>query len=102
MASTGNVPEVKNAAVRRNANQKFFIFILVSGIVCFSLAAGALYFALRPQTLRIAVGPPKSDDTRLIEAMTRTFVSERSHVRLSPVVTDGAIESISLLRQSTM
>jgi TRAP transporter TAXI family solute receptor len=102
MASTGNVPEVKNAAVRRSANQKFFIFILVSGILCFSLAAGALYFALRPQTLRIAVGPPESDDARLVEALTRTFVSERSHVRLSPVVTDGAIESISLLRQSKM
>src|SRR4029078_694284 len=102
MARSSDAPRTKSAAIRRSANRKFFAFVLVSGVVCISLAAGALYFLLRPQTLRIAVGPPGSDDAKLIQAMAQTFARERSHVRLTPIITDGAIESISLLRQSKM
>jgi TRAP transporter TAXI family solute receptor len=102
MARSSDAPRTKSAAIRRSANRKFFAFVLVSGVVCISLAAGALYFLLRPQTLRIAVGPPGSDDAKLIQAMAQTFARERSHVRLAPIITDGAIESISLLRQSKM
>lgn len=100
MAPSNEMLEGKNAAVRRSANNKFFIFVLVSGILLFAAAAGALYFVLRPQYLRIAVGPAGSDDVKLIQAMAQTFARERSHVRLSPIVTDGAIESISLMRQA--
>lgn len=102
MAPSSDVPRAKNAAIRRSANEKFFAFVLASGILCFLLAAGALYLVLRPQTLRVAVGPPGSDDAKVIQAMAQTFARERSHIRLSPVITDGAIESISLLRQSKM
>ena len=100
MALSNGVTEGKNAAVRRSANNKFFIFVLIGGILLFTAAAGALYFVLRPQYLRIAVGPADSDDVKLIQAMAQTFARERSHVRLLPVVTDGAIESIALMRQS--
>jgi TRAP transporter TAXI family solute receptor len=100
MAPSNEVREGKNAAVRRSANNKFFIFVLISGILLFAAAAGALYFVLRPEYLRIAVGPAGSDDVKLIQAMAQTFARERSHIRLSPIVTDGAIESISLMRQS--
>jgi hypothetical protein len=100
MAPSNEMPEGKNAAVRRSANNKFFIFVLISGILLFATAAGALYFLVRPEYLRIAVGPAGSDDVKLIQAMAQTFARERSHIRLSPIVTDGAIESISLMRQS--
>src|SRR5258708_38385269 len=89
MAPSNEMAEGKNAAVRRSANNKFFIFVLISGILLFAAAAGALYFVLRPQYLRIAVGPAGSDDVKLIQAMAQTFARERSHVRLSPIVTDG-------------
>ena len=61
---------------------------------------GALYVALRPVTLRIAVGPSGSDDQKLIQALAQTFARERSAVRLSPISTDGAAESISLFGAS--
>src|SRR5215212_3366738 len=100
MAQSQEMLQSRNAAVRRSANTKFFIFVAVSGLVCFAAAAAALYLILRPHELRIAVGPPGSDDVKMIQAMSQTFARERSHVRLSPVITDGATESISMLRQA--
>jgi TRAP transporter TAXI family solute receptor len=100
MAQSNDMPEGRNSAARRSANTKFFIFVLVSGLLCFAAAAAGLYLVLRPQTLRIAVGPPGSDDVKIIQAMAQTFARERSHVRLSPEITDGATESISMLRQA--
>jgi TRAP transporter TAXI family solute receptor len=59
-----------------------------------------LYYALRPTTLRIAVGPAGSDDQKLIVAMAQSFARDRSAVRLSPITTDGAAESLALLATS--
>lgn len=73
------------------------MLVLAAGILLFGAAAGALYFALQPVTLRIAVGPPGSDDQKLVQALAQTFAREGSPVRLQPVVSDGAVESIALL-----
>jgi TRAP transporter TAXI family solute receptor len=70
--------------------------ILAAGIFLFGIAAGTLYYALRPVTLRIAVGPSGSDDQKLIQALAQTFAREGSPVRLSLITTEGASESIAL------
>jgi TRAP transporter TAXI family solute receptor len=66
-------------------------------LLVFGVAAGTLYYALRPVSLRIAVGPPGSDDQKLIQAMAQAFAHDGSAVRLSPIITDGAVQSIALL-----
>ncbi len=71
--------------------------ILVAGIFLFGAAASALYLFLRPTVLRIAVGPPNSDDQKLIQTLTQLFARERSSIRLAPITTDGSVESIALL-----
>jgi TRAP transporter TAXI family solute receptor len=76
---------------------RFSFVILFAGIFIFVAAAGALYYALRPETLRIAVGPANSDDQKLIEALARTFTQQRSSVRLAPISTAGPAESLALL-----
>lgn len=53
-----------------------------------------LYYAVRPVTLRIAVGPPGSGDQKLIQAMAETFARGRNAVRLSPTITEGAAQSL--------
>ncbi len=65
-------------------------------MLAFGLAAGALYYVLRPTTLRIAVGPAGSEDQKLVQLMAQTFARENSAVRLSLVTTEGAAESIAL------
>ena len=47
--------------------------------------------------IRIAVGPPGSDDHKVIQAMAEAFARESRTVRLSPITTDGAIEALALL-----
>lgn len=80
----------------RRKRRNYSLLILAVGILLFGAAAGTLYFVLRPVTLRIAVGPPGSDDQKLIQVLAQTFAHDGSSVRLSPITTDGANESIAL------
>src|SRR4029079_3656590 len=89
--------EPSDAARRRRRRSNPLLLVLAVGFLIFGGAAGALYYALRPTTLRIAVGPPGSDDHKVIQAMTEAFVSESRTVRLAPITTEGAAEALSLL-----
>jgi TRAP transporter TAXI family solute receptor len=62
--------------------------------------AATYYFMMRPVTLRIAVGPPNSDDAKVVQALTQTFLRDKNHVRLRPVSTDGAIASATALSEN--
>src|SRR5438270_503499 len=86
-------------AQRRRRNTISALLILAAGLVLFAAAGAGLYLALRPVTLRIAVGPPGSDDQKLIQALAQTFARDKSSVRLAPISTDGAAESIALLKE---
>src|ERR1700737_3842832 len=97
MSSAEGTNEPVDAARRRRRRSSSLLLVLAVGFLVFGAAAGALYYALRPETLRIAVGPPGSDDHRVIEAMAEAFASESRTVRLSPITTDGAVEALALL-----
>jgi TRAP transporter TAXI family solute receptor len=81
----------------RRKRKNYSLLILAAVIFLFGVAAGTVYYLLRPVTLRVAVGPPGSDDLKLIQALAQTFASDRSPVRLAPIATDGTTESIALL-----
>jgi TRAP transporter TAXI family solute receptor len=86
-------------AERRRRKRKWSaLLVLATGILFFAAAGAGLYLALRPVTLRIAVGPPGSDDQKLIQALAQTFARDKSSVRLAPISTEGAAESIALLK----
>ena len=90
-------PDEKIAARRpRRKRKNYSLLILAVGIFLFGVAAGTVYFVLRPVTLRIAVGPPGSDDQKLVQLLAQTFANERSPIRLAPITTAGATESIAL------
>src|SRR3984893_2612960 len=74
--------------------KRSLMFVLLAGILAIigTLAAG-YYFATRPATLRIAVGPANSDDLRVVHALTQAFAQSHSHIRLRPIQTDGAAAS---------
>ena len=59
--------------------------------------AGGYYFAMRPVTLRIAVGPANSDDLKVVQALTQAFAQAHGHIRLRPIQTDGAAASAQAL-----
>jgi TRAP transporter TAXI family solute receptor len=97
MSSSDDLSETRDVSRRRRKRRNSLLLLLAAGLLVFAVAAGGLYYALRPVTLRIAVGPPGSDDQKLILAMAETFAREGSAVRLSPITTDGALESLALL-----
>jgi TRAP-type uncharacterized transport system substrate-binding protein len=97
MSTSDDLGETADVSRRRRKRRNRLLLLLAAGMLLFAAAAGGLYYALEPATLRIAVGPPGSDDHKLIEAMTKTFADDRRAVRLSPITTDGAVQSIALL-----
>jgi TRAP transporter TAXI family solute receptor len=83
--------------VRRRKRRLTALLVLAAGLLLFAAAGAGLYLALRPVTLKIAVGPPGSDDQKLIQALAQTFSRDQSSIRLAPIQTEGAAESIALL-----
>ena len=97
MSSSDGSNETGNTVRRQRRSSNSLLLVLAVGFLVFGAATGALYYALRPVTLRIAVGPPGSDDYKVIQAMADAFASESRTVRLSPITTDGAVEALALL-----
>ena len=97
MSSSDGTNETSDAARRRRRRSNSLLLVLAVGFLIFGAAAGALYYELRPVTLRIAIGPPGSDDHKVIQAMAEAFANESRTVRLSPITTDGAVEALALL-----
>jgi TRAP transporter TAXI family solute receptor len=84
----------------RRKRKNYSLLILAAGLLLFGVAAGALSYFLRPVTLTIAVAPPGSDDQKLIQGLAQAFARDQSPVRLSPVATENAADSITALTSS--
>jgi TRAP transporter TAXI family solute receptor len=83
----------------RSAKRKM-MFIALAGILALvGSLAGAYYFAMRPVSLRIAVGPANSDDIKVVQALTQAFAQAHSRLRLRPMQTDGAAASAQALAE---
>src|SRR3977135_1218418 len=100
MSASDDFSQSRDVSGRRRQRRNSLLLLLAAGFLLFGATAGALYYALRPVTLRIAVGPPGSDDEKLIQAMAKDFAADGRAVRLSPITTDGAVESLALLGAS--
>jgi TRAP transporter TAXI family solute receptor len=97
MSLADGANETSDAVRRQRRRNNSLLLILAVGFLVFCAAGGGLYYALRPTTLRIAVGPPGSDDHKVIQAMAEAFVSESRTIRLSPITTEGAVEALTFL-----
>src|SRR6202171_1562187 len=74
----------------RSVKRKMMLITLAGTLALVGAVSSAYYFAMRPVTLRIAVGPPNSDDVKVVQALTQALNNQpHSLVRLRPVQTDG-------------
>jgi TRAP transporter TAXI family solute receptor len=85
-------PPSPRSAARRTALVSLALLLAIVGAL-----TGGYYFAMRPVTLKIAVGPANSDDIKVVQALTQAFAQHKSYVRLRPVQTDGATASAEAL-----
>src|SRR4051812_12314099 len=98
--SSSDLSEPPPISRRRRKRRSYSLLILAAGIFLFGVAAGTLYLGFRPVTFRVGVGPPRSGDQKMIQALAQTLSPGRSPVRLSPIPTEGATESIALFTAS--
>jgi TRAP transporter TAXI family solute receptor len=83
----------------RSATRRLILATLAAVLAIVGAVAGAYYYFERPVTLRIAVGPPNSDDVKVVQTLTQAFAQHRSYVRLKPVQTDGVVAAAEELAQ---
>ena len=83
----------------RSAKRQVMFITLAGFLAIVGTVAGIYYFAMRPEILRIAVGPANSDDVKVVQALTQAFTQTRSHIRLRPIQTDGAVASAKALEE---
>jgi TRAP transporter TAXI family solute receptor len=81
----------------RSAKQKTMLVTLAAILAVTGAITGAYYFAIRPVTLRIAVGPANSDDIKVVQALTQAFNQTHAQIRLHPIPTDDATASAQAL-----
>ena len=65
----------------RSAKRRTMFITLAAILAIVGTLAGGYYFAMRPVTLRIAVGPGNSDDVKVVQALTQAFTQAHSHIR---------------------
>ncbi len=98
MSTPADLPTYPETDRVRQQRRDRMRLMLVAGLLALvTLFAGSYYFAVRPVTLRIAVGPPNSDDVRVIQTLAHTFAIENAQVRLRPVITEGSRGSAGMI-----
>lgn len=81
----------------RSVRRKMTLITLAGTLAIVAAVAGAYYFAMKPVPLRIAVGPPNSEDLKVVQALVQAFSRDHRSVRLRPQITDGATTSAQAL-----
>src|SRR5262245_43574659 len=90
-----SAPRSSRSAQRRLA------FVSLAGLMAvLGVAAAAYYFAMRPVTLKLAVGPANSDDIKVAQTLAQAFNNQpNSQIRLRTVPTDGAVASAQAIAE---
>src|SRR5690349_5577495 len=69
-------------------------------LLCGGLAALGYRYSAQPTELKIAVGPPNSDDARIIQAFAAQFARDRLNTRSNvTVVPGGPLDAASALEK---
>jgi TRAP transporter TAXI family solute receptor len=90
-------PDLEQVPTSRPGPRPMTFVMLAAILAIIGTLAAAYYFAMRPEILRIAVGPANSDDVKLVHALSQGFAQSHGHIRLRPVQTDGAAASAQAL-----
>jgi len=92
------VDSIVPAPSPRSAKRRLAFVSLAAVMAILGVTVGAYYFAMRPVTLKIAVGPSNSDDLKVVQTLVQAFNNQRnSQIRLRPLTTEGAGASAQAL-----
>ncbi|MES2751865.1 MAG: TAXI family TRAP transporter solute-binding subunit [Pseudomonadota bacterium] len=94
-------PAAPGASTPRPHKAKAAFIVVAAVLAAVAAIGGSTYYMNRPVQLRIAVGPPNSDDVKVIQSITQLFARDRKYVRLRPTITDGTSASAASLAAGT-
>jgi TRAP transporter TAXI family solute receptor len=77
--------------------RRIWLTIIAGSFALAAVVAFALYHYSRPTTLKIAVGPPKGEDARLVAAIAGRLGRDRAAVRLRIVEKEGPQQAAAAL-----
>src|SRR3569623_55914 len=100
MTGDTDLAEPPHPTSPRSAARRTMLVSLALVLAIFGALAGGYYFAMRPVTLKIAVGPANSDDLKVVQTLTQAFTQSKGSVRLRPIPPDGASASATALAES--
>jgi TRAP-type uncharacterized transport system substrate-binding protein len=98
MATSSSPPDEPGASQAPDAelNRRIKImlqhtWLIVAAIVllCGGFVAVAYHFSTQPTQLKIAVGPPNSEDARVVQALATQFARDRVDIRLNVEIVTG-------------
>ncbi len=69
----------------RSRKSKALLIVIAAVLATVAAVGGTTYYMTRAVHLRIAVGPPNSDDVKVIQSIAQMFSRDRSYVRLRPI-----------------
>lgn len=75
---------------------------LAIGLAVLAMVLVVVHWSSLPTTLRVAVGPIGSEDTRLVVALGQHLARDKRSVRLKLVLTDGVAASAKAIDQETV
>jgi TRAP-type uncharacterized transport system substrate-binding protein len=90
--STESIEAKAESRFRRMLRHTWLV-VIAAMLATIGLGALAFHYANRPTTLTAAVGPPNSDDVKVIQAFAQHFARERAPVRLRVVIKEGPVQA---------
>jgi TRAP transporter TAXI family solute receptor len=84
---------------RSSPRRTIALVVLVGILALIGLLGAGYYYAVRPVVLRIAVGPPNSDDLKVVQALSQAFLTSHGQIRLRPIQTEGATASAQMIAE---
>jgi len=74
-----------------------WLIVLSGSLLLVALSSATLYFLSQPTTFVVAVGPPNSDDVKVVQFLGNQLARDNAPVRLNTVVAKNSSESAQLL-----
>ena len=94
-------PRPPGSSAPRPHKMKAVLVVLAAVLATVAAVGAVTYYLNRPVYLRIAVGPPYSDDVKVIQSVAQIFSRDRKYIRLRPIITDGTSSSGASLNAGT-
>lgn len=69
------------------------VTVLCAIALAIAMTGVAYYFWSQPTRLTIAVGPPESDDTRLVQAIAHRLQARHDPIQIKLLYTDGSVQA---------